>query len=62
MNKKIAVGVCHGPRCGDYGGRALAVELRHRKIEVEALDCQSLCPYSPIVRLHEHFLTQASGK
>jgi len=60
MNKAAAVGVCHGPRCGDYGGRALAAELSQRNIEIEALDCQSLCPYAPIVRLQDRFIHRAT--
>ncbi|MBL4775932.1 MAG: (2Fe-2S) ferredoxin domain-containing protein [Mariprofundus sp.] len=45
------IAVCHGPRCGDYGGRALAGTLAARGFQCEVLDCQSLCPYAPIVRI-----------
>ncbi|MDQ6969555.1 MAG: (2Fe-2S) ferredoxin domain-containing protein [Mariprofundus sp.] len=45
------VGVCHGPRCADYGGRALADELMASGISYEILECQSLCPHSPVVRI-----------
>ena len=45
------IALCHGPRCGDYGGRALAEILAARGLAYEILDCQSLCPDAPIVRL-----------
>jgi len=51
MHKRSVVGVCHGPRCADYGGRVLATELMQQDIEVEALDCQSLCQHGPIARM-----------
>jgi len=51
MPQQRRVAVCHGPRCGDYGGRALAEQLTDSGIQVERLDCQSLCPHAPIVRI-----------
>jgi len=45
------IGVCHGPRCGDYGGRALAEQFMQAGISFEKLDCQSLCPHAPVVRV-----------
>lgn len=49
MSKPEAViGVCLGPRCSDYGGRALAAQLNTAGMETAALDCQSLCAYSPV--------------
>jgi len=47
-----AIGVCHGPRCSDYGGGALAEMLKARGITCELLPCQSLCTYAPVVRVH----------
>ncbi|WP_040881390.1 hypothetical protein [Mariprofundus ferrooxydans] len=46
------IGVCHGPRCSDYGGRRLAAGLKDRGITCELLPCQSLCTYAPVVRVH----------
>ncbi|MDQ6982749.1 MAG: (2Fe-2S) ferredoxin domain-containing protein [Mariprofundus sp.] len=60
MTKSVAIGVCHGPRCMEYGGQALAEILRGQYIEVEALGCQSLCSYFPIVRLNERVIHRAS--
>ncbi len=60
MSKQIVVGICHGPRCADYGGRALAAELREQNIAVEALDCQSLCACSPVARKSGQIIHRAS--
>lgn len=46
------VGVCHGPRCSDYGGSRLAAGLKGRGITCEALPCQSLCTYAPLARVY----------
>lgn len=53
-------GICHGPRCRDYGGAALLEKLQAQGIEAEAIDCQSLCPHSPVVRLPQRCLPRAS--
>jgi len=53
-------GICHGPRCRDYGGAELLARLQAEGIEAEAIDCQSLCPHSPVVRLPERCLPRAS--
>jgi len=55
-----AVAVCHGPRCGDYGGKALAKKLRAEGYSVEALPCQSLCPHGPIARTADQVLHRAT--
>ncbi|HKJ83336.1 MAG TPA: hypothetical protein VJ961_04860 [Mariprofundaceae bacterium] len=47
----IRPGICHGPRCRDYGGRDLLAVLNERGIAAKVIDCQSLCPHSPVVRL-----------
>ncbi|MDQ6999963.1 MAG: (2Fe-2S) ferredoxin domain-containing protein [Mariprofundus sp.] len=62
MNKQVVVGVCHGPRCRDYGGLTLAEQLKYQGMAVEALDCQSLCTYSPIVRLHDRVIHRATDE
>lgn len=54
------VGVCHGPRCAAYGGKALLAELKAEGIAAEAVDCQSLCPSSPVVRLAGRCLHRAT--
>lgn len=54
------IGVCLGPRCGDYGGRVLLAALQARGVAAEAIDCQSLCPSSPVVRLKERCLHRAT--
>jgi len=59
VSRRATVGVCHGPRCGDCGGRALAAELRERGVRVEVLDCQSLCPHAPVARLPDRALLRA---
>ncbi|PIW45907.1 MAG: hypothetical protein COW18_11030 [Zetaproteobacteria bacterium CG12_big_fil_rev_8_21_14_0_65_54_13] len=46
-----AIGVCHGPRCSDYGGRTLAETLEARGVSCEQLACQSLCTYAPTARV-----------
>ena len=56
---RIRPGICHGPRCRDYGGAALLAGLRIRGIAVEAIDCQSLCPHAPVVRLPDRCLPRA---
>lgn len=55
--KKIEV--CHGPRCREYGGEALAARLAECGVEVKAGYCQSLCPNSPIVRIDGQVLHNA---
>jgi len=47
-----AVGVCHGPRCSDSGGRVLAETLEAHGVICEPLACQSLCTYAPTARVH----------
>ncbi|HKI61122.1 MAG TPA: hypothetical protein VKA31_02405 [Mariprofundaceae bacterium] len=54
------VGICLGPRCGDYGGRDLLAALLARGIRAQGIDCQSLCQASPVVRLPGHCLLHAS--
>jgi len=51
IKNDAVVGVCHGPRCGDYGGRELAENLNLKGVAFEVLDCQSLCPHAPVVRI-----------
>jgi len=51
MNKQPVVGVCHGPRCGDYGGKVLAEMLMDSSIVFDRLPCQSMCPQAPIARV-----------
>jgi len=51
VSQQRLIGVCHGPRCSDYGGKALAEQLEAANIPFEILDCQSLCPHSPVVRV-----------
>ncbi len=60
MSKQLVVGVCHGPRCRDYGGLTLASQLKCQGMAVESLGCQSLCAYSPIVRLHDRVIHRAT--
>jgi NADH:ubiquinone oxidoreductase subunit E len=60
MSKQVVVGVCHGPRCRDYGGLTLASQLKCQGMAVETLGCQSLCTYSPIVRLHDRVIHRAT--
>jgi len=55
-----AIAVCHGPRCGAYGGRALLAELQQQGVIAEAVGCQSLCPSSPVVCLVDRCLHRAS--
>lgn len=52
ISKQRLIGVCHGPRCSDYGGRALAERFKQTEIPFERLECQSLCPHSPVVRVN----------
>ncbi|WP_147434063.1 hypothetical protein [Mariprofundus sp. EBB-1] len=49
--QKQRLGICHGPRCGDYGGRAMGEALMDRSISFDPLPCQSLCPHAPIARV-----------
>jgi len=51
IKKQRRVGVCHGPRCADYGGRVLVEALLSDGVACEQMDCQSLCPDAPIVRI-----------
>jgi len=53
---KQRLGICHGPRCGDYGGRAMAEQLVERSIAFDQLQCQSLCPHAPIARVDDKVL------
>ncbi|TLS75266.1 hypothetical protein FE236_09900 [Mariprofundus erugo] len=55
-----AVGVCHGPRCRDYGGSALAGLLQTQGFLCERLPCQSLCSYSPVARMNGIAVLRAS--
>lgn len=43
--------VCHGPRCSEYGGRGILRILKKNDFESHTSPCQSLCPYSPVVRI-----------
>jgi NADH:ubiquinone oxidoreductase subunit E len=52
--------VCHGPRCRDYGGQALATKLKALGISSEAGECQSLCTYSPVVHLNGKCILKAT--
>lgn len=54
------VHVCHGPRCGDYGGHALSRLLSEKGIESHAVPCQSLCTYSPVVQLSGRAILNAT--
>ncbi len=51
VSKQHRIGICHGPRCGDYGGRAMAQQLKDKSINFDPLPCQSLCPHAPIARV-----------
>jgi len=57
---KAAIGVCYGPRCSDFGSREMAEELKKQGLEVEALDCQSLCPHAPAIRVTDRFIHRAT--
>lgn len=46
------IGICQGSRCRDYGGQYLLEQLQQNNNPVEALQCQSLCTYSPIVKIN----------
>jgi len=59
-DSKKKIKVCHGDRCRDYGGQALAAELKSVGLDSEAGECQSLCPHSPVVHLNEKFIPKAS--
>ena len=52
--------VCIGPRCGDYGGKALLDELAQAGIAAQATECHSLCPHAPIVSLPQYCLHRAT--
>ena len=54
------VGVCYGPRCSDFGSRDMAEILRQKGHEVEDLDCQSLCPHAPAIRVGDRFVHRAT--
>ncbi len=58
--KRVAIGVCHGPRCRDDGGEVLLQELRAAGVDVQSTDCQSLCTYSPVVRLNGKCILKAT--
>ncbi|GAV21269.1 hypothetical protein MMIC_P2251 [Mariprofundus micogutta] len=60
MACKGTVGVCYGPRCSDFGSREMAKELRQNGYEVEDLDCQSLCPHAPAIRVGDRFIHRAT--
>ena len=57
---RTAIGVCYGPRCSDFGSREMAEELKQLGLEVEALDCQSLCPHAPAIRMTDRFIHRAT--
>jgi len=59
---KPAIGVCYGPRCSDFGSRDMAEELRKQGYEVEDLDCQSLCPHAPAIRVGDRFIHRATAE
>lgn len=48
----MKVEICHGPKCGDYGGKANADALRERGILVQELPCQSLCQHAPVAKVN----------
>lgn len=54
------IGACYGPRCSDFGSREMADRLREMGHEVEDLDCQSLCPHAPAIRVHDRFVHKAT--
>jgi NADH:ubiquinone oxidoreductase subunit E len=56
------IGVCQGPRCGDYGGRTLLEALQERGVDAISIACQSLCPSSPVVRLADRCLHRATAE
>ncbi len=58
MEKQPYIGVCLGPRCGDYGGRALMQALR----DSEAVNCRSLCAHAPVVALEGRCLLRATAQ
>lgn len=58
--KDPAIKVCHGPRCRDYGGEALAAKLKALGMDSEAGECRSLCPHSPVVHVNNKFIPGAS--
>ncbi|MFQ5345971.1 MAG: (2Fe-2S) ferredoxin domain-containing protein [Mariprofundus sp.] len=60
MSRPTVVAICHGPRCRDYGGRALAKQLECQGVTIDVLDCQSLCAYSPVVRMHDRVIHRAT--
>ena len=59
---KPVIAICHGPRCGDYGGRELAAEWHDQGVRVEVLPCQSLCPHAPIVRVDGQLVHRATAR
>ncbi|MDX8408299.1 MAG: hypothetical protein R8L58_07930 [Mariprofundaceae bacterium] len=54
------IGICQGQRCGDYGGAELLAALAGQGIPVARLECQSLCPHAPVVRLPDRCLLHAT--
>ncbi|WP_157821234.1 hypothetical protein [Mariprofundus ferrinatatus] len=38
----------------------MAEELRQQGFEVEDLDCQSLCPHAPAIRVGDRFIHRAT--
>lgn len=59
-NNGGAVGICLGPRCGDYGGRELLAALARHGIPARSLGCQSLCPHAPVACLPDRCLLRAT--
>jgi NADH:ubiquinone oxidoreductase subunit E len=59
-DNRIEIKVCHGPRCRDYGGEALATKLKALGMDSEAGECRSLCPHSPVVHVNDKFIPGAS--
>jgi len=57
---KSKIGVCYGPRCSDFGSRDMAEVLRKQGHAVEDLDCQSLCPHAPAIRVGDRFVHRAT--
>ncbi len=60
QSQLACIGICQGPRCGGYGGAELLSALAGRGVPVVPLDCQSLCPHAPVVRLPDRCLLQAT--
>ena len=60
-DKQQAIKVCYGPRCRDYGGQDLLTRLTEEGLDARTGDCQSLCPYSPVVHLNKKFIPRATA-